>query len=177
MQEILINSSIHEARVAVLEDGTLQELRIERFAEASLIGNIYLGIVGKVLPGMQSAFIEIGLPRAGFLHVGDMRQAQQENGTAPIEKLLHEGQVVLVQVAKDPIGTKGARLTTEISLAGRLLVYLPFDSHIGVSQKIEDSAERERLKEAVELITKTEGPQKAALLFGRAVRMLSRRTS
>ena len=94
MQEILINSSIHEARVAVLEDGTLQELRIERFAEASLIGNIYLGIVGKVLPGMQSAFIEIGLPRAGFLHVGDMRQAQQENGTAPIEKLLHEGQVV-----------------------------------------------------------------------------------
>lgn len=164
MQEILINSSIHEARVAVLEDGTLQELRIERFAEASLIGNIYLGIVGKVLPGMQSAFIEIGLPRAGFLHVGDMRQAQQENGTAPIEKLLHEGQVVLVQVAKDPIGTKGARLTTEISLAGRLLVYLPFDSHIGVSQKIEDSAERERLKEAVELITKTEGPQKGGFI-------------
>lgn len=164
MQEILINNSIHEERVAVLEDGNLEELRIERIAELSLIGNIYLGIVGKVLPGMQSAFIEVGLQRAGFLHVGDMRQAQKDGGNIPIEKLLHEGQTVLVQVFKDPIGTKGARLTTEISLAGRLLVYLPYDSHIGVSQKIEDSAERERLKEAVELITKAEGPQKGGFI-------------
>ena len=104
MQEILINNAVHETRVAVLEDGVLQELRIERNADVSLIGNIYLGVVGKVLPGMQSAFVEIGLSRAAFLHVSDMRQAHQENGgTLPIERLLHDGQVVLVQVAKDPI--------------------------------------------------------------------------
>lgn len=158
MQEILINNAMHETRVAVMEDGALQELRIERNADVSMIGNIFLGIVGKVLPGMQSAFIEIGLPRAAFLHVGDMRQAHQDNGTiTPIERLLHDGQVVLVQVAKDPIGTKGARLTTEISLAGRLLVYLPYNSHIGVSQKIEDEAERERLKEAVTKLTESVG--------------------
>jgi len=89
MQEILINNAVHETRVAVLEDGVLEELRIERNADVSLIGNIYLGVVGKVLPGMQSAFVEIGLPRAAFLHVSDMRQAHQENGgTLPIERLL-----------------------------------------------------------------------------------------
>ncbi len=165
MQEILINCSIHEVRVALLEKGILQELRVERNSDASLIGNIYLGVVSKVLPGMQSAFVEIGLPRAGFLHVGDLRQAiQGDSPPLPIEKILHEGQTVLVQVAKDPIGTKGARLTTEISLAGRLLVYLPFDSHIGVSQKIEDTAERERLKEAVERITQTEGAQQGGFI-------------
>lgn len=165
MQEILINNAVHETRVAVLEDGVLQELRIERNADVSLIGNIYLGVVGKVLPGMQSAFVEIGLPRAAFLHVSDMRQAHQENGgTLPIERLLHDGQVVLVQVAKDPIGTKGARLTTEISLAGRLLVYLPYTSHIGVSQKIEDEAERERLKEAVAKLTEEQGIPKGGFI-------------
>ena len=164
MQEILINNAVHETRVAVLEDGVLQELRIERNADVSLIGNIYLGVVGKVLPGMQSAFVEIGLSRAAFLHVSDMRQAHQENGgTLPIERLLHDGQVVLVQVAKDPIGTKGARLTTEISLAGRLLVYLP-SSHIGVSQKIEDEAERERLKEAVAKLTEEQGIPKGGFI-------------
>ena len=165
MQEILINNAVHETRVAVLEDGVLEELRIERNADVSLIGNIYLGVVGKVLPGMQSAFVEIGLPRAAFLHVSDMRQAHQENGgTLPIERLLHDGQVVLVQVAKDPIGTKGARLTTEISLAGRLLVYLPYTSHIGVSQKIEDEAERERLKEAVAKLTEEQGIPKGGFI-------------
>ena len=165
MQEILINNAVHETRVAVLEDGVLQELRIERNADVSLIGNIYLGVVGKVLPGMQSAFVEIGLSRAAFLHVSDMRQAHQENGgTLPIERLLHDGQVVLVQVAKDPIGTKGARLTTEISLAGRLLVYLPYTSHIGVSQKIEDEAERERLKEAVAKLTEEQGIPKGGFI-------------
>ncbi len=160
MQEILINCSVHEVRVALLEKGNLEELRVERNSEASLIGNIYLGTVSKVLPGMQSAFVEIGLSRAAFLHVRDLRQANQSGSSSqPIERVIHEGQTLLVQVAKDPIGTKGARLTTEISLAGRLLVYLPFDSHIGVSQKIEDNAERERLKEAIELITQTEGTQ------------------
>ncbi len=161
MQEILINTSFHETRVAVLNNGNLEELRIDRIADASMIGNIYLGVVSKVLPGMQSAFVEIGLAKAGFLHVGDLRQAGKN---VPIEKVLHEGQTVLVQVSKDPIGTKGARLTTEISLAGRLLVYLPYDSHIGVSQKIEDEAERERLKEAVETVTQTEGAQKGGFI-------------
>lgn len=151
MQEILINCSVHETRVALLTEGILQELRIERNSNASLVGNIYLGVVAKVLPGMQSAFVEIGLGRAAFLHVADMRQARQENGTLlPIERLLHDGQVVLVQVSKDPIGTKGARLTTEISLAGRFLVYLPYDNRVGVSQKIEDEDVRERLKRTVE---------------------------
>ncbi len=165
MQEILINNALHESRVAVMEDGVIQELRIERNAEASLVGNIYLGIVDKVLPGMQSAFVEIGLPRAGFLHVGDMRQSHQANGgNIPIEKLLHDGQVVLVQVSKDPIGTKGARLTTEISLAGRLLVYLPYTSHIGVSQKIEDGAERARLKEEIELLSQSCGTKEGGYI-------------
>lgn len=150
MQEILINNSIHETRVALLVDGVLQELRIERNSNVSRIGNIYLGVVAKVLPGMQSAFVDIGLDRAGFLHVADMRQAYQDGALIPIERLLHDGQIVLVQVAKDPIGTKGARLTTEISLAGRFLVYLPFDSRVGISQKIEDEEERLRLRETVE---------------------------
>ena len=159
MEEILINNAVHETRVALLEDNVLQELRIERNSATSLVGNIYLGVVAKVLPGMQSAFVEIGLSRAAFLHVGDMRQAHQEDGTLlPIERILHDGQIILVQVSKDQIGTKGARLTTEISLAGRLLVYLPYDSHIGVSQRIEDEAERERLKEAIEILSQTEGP-------------------
>jgi len=149
LEEILINSTPHETRVALLEEGILQELRIERNSNASLVGNIYLGVVAKVLPGMQSAFVEIGLNKAGFLHVADMRQAHQENGITPIENLLHDGQIVLVQVAKDPIGTKGARLTTEISLAGRFLVYLPYDNRIGISQKIENEEERERLRAIV----------------------------
>lgn len=113
---------------------------------------------------MQSAFVEIGLPRAAFLHVSDMRQAHQENGgTLPIERLLHDGQVVLVQSQRSD-GTKGARLTTEISLAGRLLVYLPYTSHIGVSQKIEDEAERGRLKEAVAKLTEEQGIPKGGFI-------------
>ena len=151
MQEILINCSVHETRVALLTEGVLQELRIERNSNVSLVGNIYLGVVAKVLPGMQSAFVEIGLDRAAFLHVADMRQARQENGSLiPIERILHDGQIVLVQVSKDPIGTKGARLTTDISLAGRFLVYLPYESRVGISQKIENEFDRERLKDIVE---------------------------
>src|SRR5207247_3526250 len=106
--------------------------------------------VARVLPGMQSAFIEIGLERAAFLHIADIWENRQNgHGGAdarPIEKILHEGQALLVQVVKDPIGTKGARLSTQVSLAGRLLVYLPQDSHIGISQRIEDEAERESLR-------------------------------
>src|SRR4029453_7123907 len=110
----------------------------------------YLGRVCRVLPGMQSAFVEIGLTRAAFLHVADIWGARNGNGgDRPIERILSEGQSVLVQVVKDPIGSKGARLSTQVSIAGRLLVYLPQDPHIGISQRIEDEAERESLREKV----------------------------
>jgi ribonuclease G len=145
--EILINVTPQETRVAVLEQSIVQELHIERVSARGLVGNIYVGRVARVLPGMQSAFIEIGLERAAFLHIADIWEHRQ-NGheTKPIERILHEGQSLLVQVIKDPIGTKGARLSTQVSLAGRLLVYLPQDSHIGISQRIEDEAEREHLR-------------------------------
>src|SRR6266705_5221651 len=147
--EILINVTPQETRVATLEQGVVQELHIERASARGLVGNIYLGRVARVLPGMQSAFIEIGLERAAFLHIADIwenRQNGHGHDTKPIERILHEGQSLLVDVIKDPIGTKGARLSTQVSLAGRLLVYLPQDSHIGISQRIEDEAERESLR-------------------------------
>ncbi|MEO8487184.1 MAG: Rne/Rng family ribonuclease, partial [Betaproteobacteria bacterium] len=147
--EILINVTPQETRVAMLEQGVVQELHIERASARGLVGNIYLGRVARVLPGMQSAFVEIGLERAAFLHIADIWEHRQNGhgGTVrPIERILHEGQSLLVQVIKDPIGTKGARLSTQVSLAGRLLVYLPQDSHIGISQRIEDEAERETLR-------------------------------
>src|SRR5437016_14074506 len=145
--EILINVTPQETRVAMLEQGVVQELHMERASARGLVGNIYLGRVARVLPGMQSAFIEIGLERAAFLHIADIWE-QRQNGpdSKPIERILHEGQAILVQVIKDPIGTKGARLSTQVNLAGRLLVYLPQDSHIGISQRIEDEAERESLR-------------------------------
>jgi ribonuclease G len=145
-QDILINWSPQETRVAVVETGAVQELHVERTLERGLVGNVYLGKVARVLPGMQSAFIDIGLERAAFLHVADLmssvtaRHADTTSGDAPppvpIEKQVFEGQSLLVQVIKDPIGTKGARLSNQISIAGRLLVFLPQDQHIGVSQKI-----------------------------------------
>ena len=148
MDRILINSAFGEVRVGVLSDGALCDLLIERKNAKGLVGNVFLGRVVRVLPGMQSAFVDIGLERTGFLHVADLFEAHSEDGeTKPIEHVLHEGQALMVQVAKDPIGTKGARLTTTISLAGRKLVYLPRDPHIGVSQRIEDEAMREHLKE------------------------------
>ncbi len=154
--EILINVTPQETRVAMLEQGVVQELHIERASARGLVGNICLGRVARVLPGMQSAFVEIGLERAAFLHIADIWEHRQ-NGhgggdTRPIEKILHEGQALLVQVIKDPIGTKGARLSTQVSLAGRLLVYLPQDSHIGISQRIEDEAERENLRDKLQLL-------------------------
>ena len=154
--EILINVTPQETRVAMLEQGVVQEFHIERSSARGLVGNICLGRVARALPGMQSAFVEIGLERAAFLHIADIWEHRQ-NGhggpdTRPIEKILHEGQSLLVQVIKDPIGTKGARLSTQISLAGRLLVYLPQDSHIGISQRIEDEAERESLRGKLQLL-------------------------
>jgi ribonuclease G len=145
-QDILINWSPQETRVAVIENGALQELHMERTLERGLVGNVYLGKVSRVLPGMQSAFIDVGLERAAFLHVGDLlstitaRHADSDTSSGqaplPIEKQVFEGQTLMVQVIKDPIGSKGARLSTQISLAGRMLVFLPQDNHIGISQKI-----------------------------------------
>jgi ribonuclease G len=149
VEEILINVTPQETRVAISAAGVVQELLIERAASRGLVGNIYVGRVARVLPGMQSAFVEIGLERAAFLHVADIWDRRDR----PIEKILAEGQPIIVQVVKDPIGSKGARLSTQISIAGRLLVYLPHDPHIGISQRIEDeggrAALRERLKELV----------------------------
>ena len=162
MQDILINWTPQETRVAVVEHGAVQDLHVERTLERGLVGNIYAGRVARVLPGMQSAFIDIGLERAAFLHVADVQLASDHPkhsvvvgasvpGAAvapppPIERLVFEGQTMTVQVIKDPIGTKGARLTTQISIAGRLLVFLPQDDHIGISQKIGSHELREQLR-------------------------------
>ena len=162
-ENLLINITPQETRVALMFQGAVQELHIERTLSRGLVGNIYLGKVVRVLPGMQSAFIDIGLERAAFLHVADIWDArsQDANGNTnapltPIEKLLFDGQSVTVQVVKDPIGTKGARLSTQISIAGRMLVYLPQDSHIGISQKIENEAEREALRTKVQNLQQPE---------------------
>ncbi|MBN9126958.1 MAG: ribonuclease G, partial [Nitrosospira sp.] len=146
--EILVNVTPQETRVAVVEHGAVQELHIERNSSRGIVGNIYNGRVTRVLPGMQSAFVDIGLERAAFLHLADIwRLRQSEDAEKPIEKLLHEGKSVLVQVIKDTIGTKGARLSTQVSIAGRMLVYLPQVSHIGISQRIEDETGRKLLRE------------------------------
>jgi ribonuclease G len=151
-EDIVINVTPQETRVAVAAAGVVQELLIERAASRGLVGDLYMGRVARVLPGMQSAFVDIGLDRAAFLHVADIRDPKR-NGEDPwpIEKLLAEGQPLLVQVVKDPIGTKGARLSTQVSIAGRLLVYLPAssahaDPHIGISQKIGDEEGRQQLR-------------------------------
>ena len=150
-EDLLINITPQETRVALITHAAVQEIHIERTLERGLAGNVYLGRVVRVLPGMQSAFVDIGLERAAFLHVADLWQRMLgSNGEGrlntplvPIEKLVFEGQSLLVQVIKDPIGAKGARLSSQISLAGRLLVHLPQDGHIGISQKIDDPALRD----------------------------------
>ncbi len=145
--EYLINFTPQETRVALLQQGVVQELHMERTASRGIVGNVYLGRIVRVLPGMQSAFIDIGLERTAFLHIADLWEARHNGEHArPIERLLSEGQNLVVQVLKDPIGTKGARLSTQVSIAGRLLVYLPQEKHIGISQRIENEAERESLR-------------------------------
>ena len=149
--EILVNITPQETRVALMEQGVVQELHIERNNNYGIVGNIYSGRVSRVLPGMQSAFIDIGLDRAAFLHVADIWRLKQDGDTnKPIETLLHDGESILVQVIKDSIGTKGARLSTQISIAGRMLVYLPQESHIGISQRIESEANRDLLRERLQ---------------------------
>ncbi|MES2832670.1 MAG: ribonuclease G [Pseudomonadota bacterium] len=159
-EDILINVTPQETRVALVLQGAVQELHIERTLSRGMAGNIYLGKVVRVLPGMQSAFIDIGLERAAFLHVADIWNARSHEGAPsppiPIERLLYDGQAITVQVIKDPIGTKGARLSTQISIAGRMLVHLPQDSHIGISQRIEKEAERDALRQKVQALLNPE---------------------
>ena len=143
-EELLINVTPQETRVAVMQLGVVQDLHIERTSSRGIVSNVYLGTVKRVLPGMQSAFIDIGLERSAFLHVADIWENNAD--PKPIERVLHEGQSLLVQVIKEPIGSKGARLTTQLSIAGRVLVYLPQESHIGVSQRIENDVQREHLR-------------------------------
>jgi ribonuclease G len=146
-EEILINVTPPETRVAVIENGVLQELIIERSRERGLVGNIYKGEVCRVLPGMQAAFIDIGLPKAAFIHLSDLcAKDLVQKGSEVIEHYLREGQHVVVQVVKDPMGSKGARLTTEISIPSRYQVYMPYSNNSGVSQRIECESERIRLR-------------------------------
>ncbi len=150
-EEILINVTPPETRVAVVENGVLQELIIERMLKKGLVGNIYKGEVCRVLPGMQAAFVDIGLEKAAFLHLSDFSTRELEKkGSENIEHYLREGQKIIVQVTKDPLGTKGARLTTEISIPSRYQVYMPYAKNCGVSQRIECESERNRLRACME---------------------------
>lgn len=165
--EIVINAGKHESRIAILDEARTVELWVERKRHRTIVGNIYKGRVTKVLPGMQSAFVDIGLERDAFLYVSDVQDdldayedagegeldiddVPRERVTASISDLLREGQEILVQVMKDTIAGKGARITTHITLPGRFLVLMPTVQHVGVSRRIEDEAERERLKELLE---------------------------
>ena len=157
--EILINVTPQESRVALLENGILQELFIERSSSQGIVGNIYKGKVLRVLPGMEAAFIDIGQEKAAFLHASDLRlpkaeifneeDSDEEIVIPPISQLLHEGKYVLVQVIKDPLGTKGARLTMHVTIPSRYVVLMPDTDTIGVSSKIEDEEERKRLKSTI----------------------------
>src|SRR6478672_438203 len=168
-REIVINATKHESRIAVLDEGQVVELWVERTRHRTIVGNIYKGRVTKVLPGMQSAIVDLGLERDAFLYVsdviddfedfetdgGDDLQLDEVSNHRPetsISDLLREGQEIVVQVSKDTIAGKGARITSHITLPGRFLVYMPTVSHIGVSRRIEDENERARLKDILERI-------------------------
>ena len=176
--EILINVRPQETRVAYLDAGIITDLKIETKSSPTLVGSIHRGKVIRVLPGMQAAFVDIGLEKAAFLYVGDIRddvdegfvdeeeelpsddssvKKLAETPKVPIQDLIKEGQYILVQVAKDPIGTKGARITTHLSLPGRFVVYMPSVRHLGISRRIEDEVERERLKLAVQKVNHSGG--------------------
>ena len=156
--EILINVTPSETRVALVENGILQEVHIERQARRGLVGNVYVGKVSRVLPGMQAAFVDIGLEKAAFLHASDIithienvEELDREHLPPPdISQLVRQGQHIMVQVVKDPLGTKGARLTTDITIPSRYLVLMPRSKHVGVSQRIESDNERERLRKVVD---------------------------
>ncbi|VXA83625.1 ribonuclease G, endoribonuclease G (cytoplasmic axial filament protein) [Acinetobacter sp. 8I-beige] len=149
--ELLINVTPMECRVALIENGTVNELFIERTVKRGLVGNIYKGKVVRVLPGMQAAFVDIGLSRTAFLHINDMVWSRNQP-TPNVFELLQPGQVLTVQVMKDMLGTKGARLSTDLSIPSRYLVMMPYGNHTGVSQRIESEAERDRLRSMIERI-------------------------
>lgn len=161
-EELLINVTPNETRVALVENGVVQEVEVERQSTASIVGNIFYGRVSRVLPGMQAAFIEIGLERAGFLHASDIplldaKGMELSDGPeVSVHAKVHEGKNLMVQVVKAPIGTKGARLTTHLSLSSRYLVYMPKNTHVGVSQRIDSEEERERLRDLVTEISAEE---------------------
>lgn len=169
-QEILLNITPQETRVALLENGVLLELQIERSLSRGLVGNIYHGKVARVLPGMQAAFVDIGLSKNGFLHAADIVHVDEafksdrskKTDIPPIQDLVREGQSVWVQVIKDPIGNKGARLTTELTLPSRYMVMMPFAGDLGISQKISDPNERKRLQEIAAEFQATIGQEAAA---------------
>ena len=152
-KEILVNVSPREVRAAVVENGVVQEVHIERANHRGLIGNIYKGKASRVLPGMQAAFVDLGLARTGFLHASDIANGRQGNAdteAVDIRELVGEGQELLVQVLKDPLGSKGARLTTFVTFPSRYLVYLPRGNGVGISTRIEDEEEKQRLKDLLE---------------------------
>jgi ribonuclease G len=177
-QEIFINSSPQESRIAIIEDGLLAEFLIERKEEMGIAGNIYKGKVSRVLPGMQAAFVDIGMEKAAFLHASDFSSVPEDvqligspgedveveappkrvsHHRLPLEKQLSRDEAILVQVAKDPLGTKGARVTSHISLPGRYMVFMPGTKHIGISRRIESEEERKRLKEIAESVLNEHG--------------------
>jgi ribonuclease G len=178
-QEILINSTLQENRIAIIEDGFLAEFLIERKEEMGIAGNIYKGKVSRVLPGMQAAFVDIGMEKAGFLHASDFYEIPGDvqiiaapgdeadftdlpkppplSRRLPLEKRISSGEEILVQVAKDPLGTKGARVTSHVSLPGRYMVFMPGTKHIGISRRIESEEERKRLKEIAQSLSAEDG--------------------
>jgi ribonuclease G len=174
-EEILINVAPMETRVAVIDNGVLQEVYIERTEKRGLVGNIYKGKVVRVMPGMQAAFVDIGLDRTAFIHAADIATVDEngmENRTEnvpDIRKLVHDGKSLIVQVIKDPLGSKGARLTTHLSVSSRFLVYMPYTNHIGISQKIENEEERKRLQAIVEQCLPAENREKAGGFIVRTV--------
>jgi ribonuclease G len=164
-KDLIVSTTPQETKVALLEDGAVAEFFIEREAHRGVVGNIYKGRVTRVLPGMQSAFVDVGLERDAFLYVADVFEDLDENllspeeqvRNAPIEDRLDEGQDVLIQVVKEPLGTKGARITSHVSLPGRYLVFMPTVEHVGVSRKIVDDEERRRLKGLLKEIRQERG--------------------
>ena len=162
-EEILVNVTPREVRAALLENGVVQEALIERASHRGLVSNLYMGRVSRVLPGMQAAFVDIGIERTAFLHASDIARSRYEeraNGEADIDirDLVEEGADLLVQVLKDPLGTKGARLTTHVTIPSRYVVMMPQSAGIGASARIEDDAERERLRQCIESITDPDSP-------------------
>jgi len=193
-RDLIVSTTPQETRVALLEDGIVSEIFIEREAHRGIAGSIYKGRVTRVLPGMQSAFVDLGLERDAFLHAADVFEELPENlltaeevaaaRSAPIEERLHEGEEVVVQVLKEPMGTKGARITSHVSLPGRYVVLMPTVEHVGVSRKITDDEERRRLKAILKeirqerggggLIARTAGQGRSPDAFIRDGRYLSR---